>query len=154
MFVKRISAEETYALRSAVLRPGLPLEANFYPRDAEGWHYGVESAGRIVSVGTIHPENHPQFSPAGQWRIRGMATEPEFRGKGCGSQLLRMMLAETAHLPLIWCNARTPALSFYLRQGFTVESEEFTLPHLGPHRLLKFLPGENAPDLRESGGVR
>ncbi len=142
MIVKRITAPETYALRSAVLRPGLPLEANYYPLDGQGWHFGVEVEGKLVSVGTIHPEDHPQFTPQGQWRIRGMATLPEFRSRGCGTKLLLAMLGQAgaAELPLIWCNARTPALPFYLRQGFTVESEEFSLPHIGAHRLLKFLP--------------
>ncbi len=136
MEIKKISAKETYALRSQVLRPGLPLEANFYPKDEEGWHFGLWD-GKWISVVTAHPEDHPQFSLPGQWRIRGMATLPEFRGKGLGTLLLQHLLRETQSIPLLWCNARTPALSFYLRHGFTVESEEFSLPHIGPHRLMK-----------------
>jgi predicted GNAT family N-acyltransferase len=33
----------------------------------------------------------------------------------------------------LWCNARVPALGFYLRAGFEVEGDEFEIDGIGPH---------------------
>jgi predicted GNAT family N-acyltransferase len=33
----------------------------------------------------------------------------------------------------VWCNARTPARTFYERAGFVVASEEFEPRDIGPH---------------------
>jgi predicted GNAT family N-acyltransferase len=37
----------------------------------------------------------------------------------------------------VWCNARTPARSLYERAGFTVASDEFELPEIGPHLVME-----------------
>jgi GNAT superfamily N-acetyltransferase len=137
MEVREMVAKDTYPLRSMVLRPGQPLEANYYPKDGDGIHLGGFLNGEIISVVTMHPEDHPDFVAAGQWRIRGMAVHPQFRGKGYGSILLKALLVKAKKLPLLWCNARTPAVNFYLRHGFTKESQEFLLPNIGAHYLLK-----------------
>jgi GNAT superfamily N-acetyltransferase len=112
-----IRAADTYPLRSKVLRPGQPPEANHYPRDAEGVHFGLFLGKELRSVVTAHPEDHPAFPGQGQWRIRGMATEEGFRGRGLGKLLLSALLAWGARkgLPLFWCNARESAISFYER---------------------------------------
>jgi GNAT superfamily N-acetyltransferase len=137
MKVREILASDTYALRSMVLRPGQPIEANHYPKDHEGIHLGGFLDGKLISVVTMHPEDHPSFALPKQWRIRGMATHPEYRAKGYGSQLLKALLERANTFSLLWCNARSPAVEFYLRHGFTKESEEFLLPTIGPHYLLK-----------------
>ena len=40
----------------------------------------------------------------------------------------------------LWCNARTPARSFYERAGFRVVSDEFELPGIGPHVVMERAP--------------
>lgn len=145
MEVKRISAEETHGLRSRVLRPGRPLAECFYSRDSEGVHFGVFAEAiafappALLAVVTAHPDDNPLFSVAGQWRIRGMATEPAHQGRGAGALVLRHLLGwgRAQKLPLFWCNARVPAVAFYLKHGFTVVSETFELPHIGPHKVMK-----------------
>lgn len=135
---RRITAEETYPLRHLVL--GHPPEANHFPRDPESVHFGALEGDRIVSIVTAHPE--PRFGVAGAWRIRGMATDPAVQSQGAGGAALEALLAwgRAERVPLFWCNARERAIPFYERHGFTVESELFDIPGVGPHKVMKRAP--------------
>jgi GNAT superfamily N-acetyltransferase len=139
MEVRAIAVTETYSLRSRVLRPGQPLEACRYAQDSVAVHFGVFEQGALCSVITAHPENSPLFGASSQWRIRGMATEPERQGQGFGSAGLSALLdwGRAQGIPLFWCNARVGALPFYARAGFSVESPLFDIPGIGPHRVMK-----------------
>lgn len=140
MEVSRIPTEATYDLRSRVLRPGRPIEVVHYPNDARSVHFGVLDGGQVVSVVTAHAEDSELFpGVAGQWRIRGMATDPSCQGKGVGALGLKALLdwARSEGISLVWCNARLRAVSFYARHGFTIESELFEIPDIGPHYVMK-----------------
>ncbi len=134
----RLSTAETYDLRQRVLRPNQPREACFYPADSEAVHFGWKEE-KILSIVTAHPEQHSLFPELGQWRIRGMATEPSKQGLGLGSKVLLALLdwGQIEGVPLFWCNAREGAIPFYLRHGFKVKSELFEIPGIGPHKVLK-----------------
>jgi ribosomal protein S18 acetylase RimI-like enzyme len=84
-------------------------------------------------VGFVGPDGEPD-----EWRVRGMATEPEARGRGAGSAVLDALIEHAAAqgATRIWCNARIPAVSLYARAGFEVESEEFEIPGIGPHVVM------------------
>jgi predicted GNAT family N-acyltransferase len=42
----------------------------------------------------------------------------------------------------LWCNARTPAVGFYERHGWTTVGEEFDVPPIGPHyRMVRSTSG-------------
>lgn len=139
MEVREIPAEATYELRSRILRPGQPVEANKYPMDHLGVHFGLFEGAQLISVVTAHPEDNARFPGQGHWRIRGMATDLSFQNKGLGLKVLLHLLAwgRAQGLPLFWCNAREKAIPFYERQGFKVESELFELPNIGPHRVMR-----------------
>ena len=139
MDVRRITAEETRALRHSVLRPDQPLAACAYPLDSEPQtgHFGAFRDGRLVGVASIFQEAEEGGDPSA-WRIRGMATLGEVRGAGFGGALLEACLRHaTAHAgSRVWCNGRTTVAGFYERYGFSIRGEEFDLPGLGPHFLL------------------
>ena len=123
-----ISPEETLPLRQAILRPGLPIEASRYDGDelAMAGHFGVFEGQVLLAVGSVLPEicrdpnGDTSMSSAGAWRLRGMATLPQARGRGCGSEIVRACLqhARDQGGSVVWCNARTGATEFYLRHGF------------------------------------
>jgi ribosomal protein S18 acetylase RimI-like enzyme len=73
-----------------------------------------------------------------------MAVSPEVRGRGVGQALLEFLesgLRAESPVRQLWCNARTPAVGFYERQGWRVVSEVFDIPTAGPHvRMVKRLP--------------
>jgi predicted GNAT family N-acyltransferase len=64
-----------------------------------------------------------------------MATEEDRRGTGVGAQVLDALVAHCREHGggELWCNARTPARSFYRRAGFTEVGEEWVDPEIGPH---------------------
>jgi N-acetylglutamate synthase-like GNAT family acetyltransferase len=99
-------------------------------------HLGVEADGEIVAVATLVPEGGP-----GAWRLRGMATAPDARGRGHGVALLDACVEEAAGLGAreLWCNARTGAASFYARRGFQTVGGEFDVPGIGPHVRMRRL---------------
>ncbi|MEL6797367.1 MAG: GNAT family N-acetyltransferase [Planctomycetota bacterium] len=143
--VERISAEDTRALRLAVLRPGQPPERVVYPGDdlATSVHVGVrDTSGALVSVASFYrevvSERAGEFAGRAGVRIRGMATLPEHRGCGYGRSLIERGLAEmsTGAGDVAWCNARTTAAGYYERVGFLVASEVFELPDIGPHVVM------------------
>lgn len=134
-----ISAADTRALRRRVLRPHQAPEACVYPADddASTGHLGVFVDGRLVGVASIFEESRP--GEVGGWRIRGMAVAPEHRGRGLGAALLEACLdhARGRGGGEVWCNARTSAARFYGHLGFEPEGEEFELPGIGPHYLMR-----------------
>ncbi len=165
--LRPIPAEATWPLRQAVLRPHQALEDCRFPGDAApgAFHLGAfDPAGGLVAVASFAPEPAPaelraaltgsdvnsdsesapaadggsDSEPAADWRLRGMATLPDWRGQGLGQALLGEGLARLASLgaAVLWCNARLGALAFYRRAGLIAVGPSFELPGIGPHRLL------------------
>lgn len=143
--LRPIAATATRSLRRAVLRPNQPPEACVYPEDDEDrtGHLGVfvdtgAEAPELVGVASIFEESR-LGTLGGGWRIRGMAVTPEHQGKGHGAALLIGCLEHARrHGGVeVWCNARKTAAEFYAHHGFEQEGEEFELPAIGPHYLMR-----------------
>jgi len=134
--IKRISQDETFPLRSRVLRKGAPFTECILPTDnvLGTYHLGYFLDDRLVCIGTFFPEDYPELGKGGM-RLRGMATDPEFAGRGYGAELINFAIAELKenHAVYIWCNARSTAAGFYKKLGFKMISEEFEIPGVGPH---------------------
>ncbi|MFI9308199.1 GNAT family N-acetyltransferase [Streptomyces triculaminicus] len=149
-----VPVAEVFALRHAVLRPGLPAGAAAFPEDAAPGTFHVaayDERGAVRGCVTFLPEPLPGTGePA--YRFRGMAGDPAVRGLGYGVAVLRAGLAEAASrgAGLVWCNGRTGARGFYERHGFEARGEEFTVEGVGPHFVftIKLAPsaGEGAGD--------
>ena len=71
---------------------------------------GAFDGDELIAVGFVCPDGD-----AGEWRVRGMATAPEYRGRGAGAAILELLVdhARANGATRVWCNARTPALSLY-----------------------------------------
>jgi ribosomal protein S18 acetylase RimI-like enzyme len=96
---------------------------------------GAFDGDELVGVGFVAPEPTDPSS----WRVRGMATAPERRGRGAGTAILGALVRHAVEhgAVRIWCNARLPARGLYERAGFEVTSEEFDVPELGPHYVME-----------------
>ncbi|HEV2294557.1 MAG TPA: GNAT family N-acetyltransferase [Tepidisphaeraceae bacterium] len=149
--VRRASAFEVIDLRHAVLRCGLARATAIFPGDdaPDAVHVvAVEEVGSdILGCATIIPS---AWEGQKAWQLRGMAVAPRVQRSGIGGQMLselRRIAQDTADdVRLMWCNARSPAVAFYERHGWTIASEEFVIPTAGPHfkMILKLPP----PDVR------
>lgn len=134
--IRRATPQEVIDLRHAILRAGLPREAAIFAGDDANTsrHYAAVFDDRIVTCGTLHLN---QWNGHPAWQLRGMATAPELRGQGAGRALLEFLEAEIVaddSLPRqLWANARTPAIEFYKKLGWRIESDEFEIPTAGPH---------------------
>jgi len=140
-----VDAAVVRPLRHAVLRAGRPAAESVYPQDefGETLHLAaLTSDGSVAACGTFFPQTY-EGRPA--WRLRGMASDPKFRGQGYAAALLTealRLLAERG-VTTIWCNARTEALRFYQGFGFTTVGEEFEsagVPHYVAVRSLTGSP--------------
>ncbi len=135
-----ISAQETYPLRAAVLRPGQPPEALLFHGDGapETVHIGALDGDRIVSIGSVYHEPPPGADNPGAWRLRGMATAEDARRRGYGAAVLHACIEHVVRQggTGLWFNARTAAVPFYQAMGFATRGEEFELPGIGPHYFM------------------
>jgi len=100
--------------------------------------FGVFDGDELVAVGLVGPDGEP-----GDWRVRGMATRPDARGRGAGTKVLRALVRHATEqgAARVWCNARTPARSLYERAGFEATSDEFETPRIGPHYRMELRTG-------------
>jgi GNAT superfamily N-acetyltransferase len=134
--------EGVIELRHRVLRFGLPRETAVFAGDAfaTSRHFAaVDGEGWVVGCLTLHL-NAWEGRPA--YQLRGMATDDSVRGKGVGMRLMESAEAFVvgSGVGVMWCNARVPAVGFYLRAGWEVVSAEFDIPTAGPHvRMVKML---------------
>ena len=128
------TAEEIIDLRHRMLRQGLPIdEARFeIDRNPQTVHAAAWAGNAIVGCATFTP-GPLDGQPA--WQLRGMAVDDAWQGTGVGRAVLAFLEAQMRErgVTLLWCNARTPAVPFYERQGWRVISSEFHIPTAGPH---------------------
>ena len=120
-----------------MLRPGGSEADTRWPGDdaRDAGHLAIRSGDAVLAVASVIREPHPVDPRAGDWRLRGMATDPAFRRRGYGG-LLAQACVEHARQHggrRVWLHARPNAIVLYERAGFAVQSEEFDVPGLGPH---------------------
>jgi len=135
--VDEVPAEETYALRAAVLRPDGGEITWAGDEDTSTFHLAARTPdGTVTGVVRFSPAACPWRADAtAPWQLRGMATDPAVRGGGAGRALLADGLARVAARggDLVWCDARVTAAGFYERHGFTVVTDPYDKPGIGPH---------------------
>ena len=135
--VEQIHARATLPLRAQVLRPGYSIEECVFPYDSipGATHFGYFHNRELVCIATLHAEaREPGLE--GSLRLRGMATDPRFQGKGFGQQVVKACIeyAKQEKAREIWCTARTTAAGFYLNLGFiNLTPEAYDIPTVGPH---------------------
>ncbi len=147
--VRRANPDEVIDLRHQVLRTGRPRETATFPEDdAPGAvHVVATDNDQIVGCATIIPGD---FDGQRAWQLRGMAVAPRVQRHGVGGLMLnhlrRLAQESDGEVRLMWCNARSPAVRFYERNGWMLASEEFVIESAGPHfkMVLKLPP----PDVR------
>jgi GNAT superfamily N-acetyltransferase len=125
-----------------VLRDHLPADAVelVYPADEQpgSFHLAVLDGDAPVAIGSFSVEPAPaQDAAAAAVRLRGMAVDPDRQGLGLGRALLGAACERLQHdgVGLLWANARTSALGFYIALGFVADGPEFLSLEL-PHRVV------------------
>jgi len=138
--IRQIGAEETWTVRHPVLRKGRPLEDVYMEADEQEttFHLGAFYKKELVGVASFMQDSHPDLE-GNQMRLRGMGVLSNFRRKGIAGILLRdgEIYCKKRDVQTLWFNAREVAVSFYKRHNYTIESEQFEIPLVGPHYRMK-----------------
>jgi len=102
------------------------------------FHLGAFVDKKLVSIASFYFEKNDTFPEQYQYRLRGMATLPEYQGQGLSSALLRTAfpVIKQNQCTLLWCNAREKAMGFYEKVGFRPTGEHFSIPQIGKHILM------------------
>jgi predicted GNAT family N-acyltransferase len=100
--------------------------------EAEEWDDDDAVAAHVLATRNREPVGTGRLTPAG--KIGRLAVLSEFRGKGVGSRILRMLVHEAVHRGLSEAvlHAQVQALPFYEKHGFVAEGpvfEEAGIPH-------------------------
>ena len=147
-FIGIVPVDRILDLRHRILREGLPVEEACFEGDerCDTLHYAAfqsnESrlaAGKPIGCATFMMNSHKDV-PA--WQLRGMAVEMEHRSAGIGGKILAQaerqlpLCVECKDVRSLWCNAREPAVRFYEKNGWRVESARFEIPTAGPHFVM------------------
>lgn len=123
-----------------MLRQNRPIETCYFDGDddEQTFHLGAFEDNKLVSVASFFFEKHEAINEENQYRLRGMATLPEFQNQGRSNALLKMAfpLIKQNMTSLLWCAARTSAVGFYEKIGFEPMGEIFEVPYTGPHQLM------------------
>lgn len=138
--VRPIPVEDTYVIRRQVLWPDDPPETIHRPGDtAVGTlHVGGFGEGQLVSIATVTRDAPPETQHPTVWRLRAVATLPEFQGRGIGKAVISYCIEYAIQQggTLLWCNARPDAVGFYERLGFQVEGDLHTGLGHGPRYFM------------------
>jgi GNAT superfamily N-acetyltransferase len=140
--IRVVDASTTRPLRRAVLRPSWPADAPISGDDApDAVHLaGFADDGELVAACLLLPRPYPrQPDDDGSWQLRGMATAEPVRGTGVGTRLLEAAVAQVRERGgrLLWCEARSSALGFYLHNGFVIDGAEYPHAETGaPHHYM------------------
>lgn len=139
--VQFITAEQTIDLRSRVLRPNQPIEACHYPEDnlKTTFHLGILENNKVLSNGTFMQQSHLELREARRaYRLRGMATDPNFQKQGLGKLILNQAVEELKkrQCDLLWFNARISAEGFYGALDYKSIENIFDIPGIGLHKVM------------------
>lgn len=136
--IRRVPAADVRPLRQQVLRPQLTVADVVWTcdNDPTAAHFAAVHERQIIGVASISVEPRADDPPA-TWRLRGMATDPTWQGRGVGAQVLSACFAHIKEQGgvRLWCNGRTKVFGFYQKFGFRTVGEEYVTVS-GPHYIM------------------
>jgi len=132
-----VDAEKIRNLRHAELRPGQDFSTTSYLRDhdADTFHMACMADEKVLTCATFYPEKTNRVLAKKPYRLRGMATDSNFRRKGYARDLMKHSFQKLKSFgaDILWCNARLVAISFYESLGFKTIGKVFNIEGIGPH---------------------
>jgi GNAT superfamily N-acetyltransferase len=139
--VKVIPASSTYPLRHRVLWPHIEKESDCVidiDDHPKGFHLGVFEENSLISIGSFFPAVSPKIESRNAYRLRAMATHPDFRGRDAGKALIQfgITLLKERKAEVLWCDARLNAVPFYQKLGFNALDEIYEVRNIGPHKFM------------------
>ena len=118
--VEQIFPSLTWRIRQLAMYPEKEILDMKMPNDFDGIHFGLYHQYELTGVVSL-------FTDGKTAQFRKMAVLPSDQGKGFGKQLLQYLIADCKRegVETLWCNARTSALNFYVKNGFVTTGEPY-----------------------------
>lgn len=119
--IEQIRPELTWRLRRDVLYPGQKIFEMEMDEDKDGIHFGAFKDDKLVGIVSL-------FQKRADFQFRKLAVDPPVQKTGVGSSLLNYIINHAVEndAARIWCNARSTAIVFYLKTGFTQTGQLFS----------------------------
>ncbi|MEI2663410.1 GNAT family N-acetyltransferase [Rossellomorea sp. LJF3] len=137
---RKIRAADTYCIRQQILRPTQTIEECKYEGDMDEstFHVGAFDGDELICIGSFYQEAQEGLEGRRPFRLRGMATLPDYRSKGIGKQLIQYSenILKNEGCDLWWCNARTSAAPYYTKLGLRQSGDIFEIEPIGPHVIM------------------
>ena len=130
----RLVREEVFVVEQQVSR-----EEEWDDLDAVSHHVlARDSGGNPIGTGRLAPDH----------KIGRMAVLKEWRGRGVGAALLRVLVERARELrfPEVHMNAQVDAIGFYQKLGFTVYGDEFIEANIRHRSMQMTLSPLDVPD--------
>ena len=136
-----ITPPETQSLRHRVLWPHLPSpEVCVIDIDnrEDAFHVGVFHDGILISIGSFFCMQSPRLPHETQYRLRAMATDPDYRRMHAGEHVITFATEalRKRYVGVLWCDARLVAVPFYESIGFSKFDDVYEVPLIGPHHFM------------------
>jgi GNAT superfamily N-acetyltransferase len=138
--IKEVNLEDIITFRHEILRPHQSIEDCIYDTDQHKgtFHVGAFNDEKLVSIASFNQECMESFCGLNQYRLRAMATKPEYRKLGAGRLIVMYAEEKLVHAgcDLLWCKGRTNVIEYYSKLGFVTYGDVFDYPPIGPHIIL------------------
>ncbi len=136
-----VEVSQVYSLRHKILRPNQPISSCHFLEDKQDTAFhmaAIDNSKEIIGISSFYQEQLNVLSSLKAFRLRGMAVDNPYQGQCIGEQLLTAAIevCKNRSADLLWCNARTGAMSFYRKLGFKVKGEAFDIAGIGEHYLM------------------
>ena len=120
--VEQVPAYVVWPIRQKVMYPTSAISEVMLKDDGEGIHFALFHENELSSVVSV-------FFQGSKLQLRKFATINTKQRMGFGSALLNYVInfARQENIPLIWCNARRNATSFYKKFGFVEREKRYEL---------------------------
>jgi len=147
--IVEIEAHQTYPLRHALLRKGMPLSSCHLEGDntSETLHLGAFESENLVGILSAYLNPCPEHRNLRGVQLRAMAVATAYQRKGIASQLIQSVfkrIEEHLNPDCIWLNARIAANALYESNGFLPIGTTFEIEPIGTHqRFIKILSHES-----------
>jgi GNAT superfamily N-acetyltransferase len=120
MIIEQIPSRLTWQLRRDVLYPNEQKNEMGMPEDNNGVHFAAFKDNYIVGVVSL-------FQSGTDFQFRKLAVDATVQNQGIGGQILEYItaFAKNEGGTRVWCNARTTAINFYLKHGYSQTGNVF-----------------------------
>ncbi len=138
--LKKVENTDLYPLRNKVLRNNKGFKYCKFDGDEnkDSVHFAVIKNKSIIGGVSLIKNNTNNIKSLISIQLRGMAVYKNYQKNKIGSLLLNKVESYCVknNIDCVWMNARSKALKFYLKNGYTKTKKSFNIDGIGKHYVI------------------